>query len=331
MAHEVVFLSDDHVRKMLDMPAALAIAEEDFRRQADAANMTCGVPLAYETEDRKLGFRWRLKAALMRDPPVAGARVTGFKIDSAGLGSGGERSSTRYMVLSDPATASPLAIVDEHTTFSMRTSAGVCVAAKYLARRDAKVAGIIGVGNIGHSSLLGLAKLFPLERVKVISARPESRRKFADRMSESLGIPVAAVAGYEELCRDADIIMAGTPSTAPFIEYAWLKDGAFVGLMGRNEAAQEVFAKCDRLLIDYDPATQKHPAALQRAIDAGAIESGRLTDQIWQVVTGGKPGRRNDKEKIVVVSVGVTTQDVAIAYQLYLSAKAKGLGLRLPF
>jgi ornithine cyclodeaminase/alanine dehydrogenase-like protein (mu-crystallin family) len=331
MAHEIVFLSDDHVREMLDMPAALAIAEEDFRRQADSANMTYGVPLAYETEDRKLGFRWRLKTALMRNPPVAGARITGFKVDAAGAGSGAERSSTRYMFLSDPTTASPLAIVDEHTTFSMRTSAAVCIAAKYLARRHSKVAGIIGVGNIGRTSLLGLAELFRLERVMVISARPESRRTFADQMSASLGIPVVAVESYEELCRGADIIMAGTPSMVPFIEYGWLKDGAFVGLMGRNEAAQEVFAKCDRLLIDYDPATQKHPAGLRRALDAGAIPSGRLTDQIWQVVSGGKPGRRNDNEKIVVVSVGVTTQDVAIAYQLYLRARDEGLGLRLPF
>ncbi len=330
MPHEVVFLSDDHVRKMLDMPAALAIAEEDFRRQADPANMTYGMPLAYETEDRKLGFRWRLKTAIMRDPPVAGARITGFKIDAAGAGGGGERSSTRYMVLSDPATASPLAIVDEHTSFSMRTSAGVCVAAKYLARRNSKVAGIIGVGNVGHSSLLGLADLFRLERVKVISARPESRRKFADQMSASLSIPVAAVDSYEEVCRDADIVMAATPSTVPLIEHRWLKDGVFVGLMGRNEAAPEVLAASDRLLIDYDPATQTHPAALQRAVDAGAVDPGRLTDQVWQVVTGGKPGRRNDQEKIVVVSAGVTTQDVAIAYQLYLWAKQKGLGLRLP-
>ena len=331
MAHQVVFLSDDDVRKMLEMPAALAIAEADFRRQADPDSMIYGVPLAYETEDRRLGFRWRLKTAIMRDPPVAGARITGLKIDTAGAGGGGERSSTRYMLLSDPATASPLAIVDEHTTFAMRTSAGVCVAAKYLARPDSKVIGIVGVGNIGRTSLLGLNELFRVERVKVMSVRHESRRQFADAMSAALGIPVQAVDSYEDVCRDADIIMAGTPSRTPFIEQRWLKDGVFVGLMGQNEAAQEVFAACDRLLIDYDPATQKHPAHVQRAIDAGAIEPGRLTDQIWQVVTGRKAGRSSDKEKIVVVSVGVTTQDVAIAYQLYLWAKAKGLGLRLPF
>jgi alanine dehydrogenase len=330
MSHEVVFLSDRDVREMLSMSAAIAIAEEDFKRQGDPTSMIYGVPLAYETEDRKLGFRWRLKTGIIRDLPVAGARVTGLKIDSAGVG-GGDRSSTRYLILSDPNTSTPLAIVDEHTSFGMRTSAAVCVAAKYLARRESKVVGIIGVGNIGETSLLGLNELFQLEQVKVTSVRRESRHKFADEMSAALGISVLAVNSYEEVCRGADIIMGGTPSTTPFIQYSWLKDGIFIGLMGQNEATQEVFARCDRIFIDYDPATQKHPAHIQRAIDAGAIDHGNLTSQVWEAVTGRKPGRLDAKEKIVVVSVGVTTQDIAIAYQLYLWAKARGLGLRLPF
>jgi alanine dehydrogenase len=331
MPHEVVFLSDRDVREMLSMSAAIAITEEDFKRHADPTSVIDGVPLAYETEDRKLGFRWRLKTAIIRDLPVAGARVTGLKIDSAGVGGGGARSSTRYLILSDPATSTPLAIVDEHTSFGMRTSAAVCVAAKYLARRESKIVGIIGVGNIGQTSLLGLNELFQIEQVKVTSVRSESRRKFADQMSAALGISVQAMDSYEEVCRGADIIMAGTPSAVPFIQYGWLKDGAFIGLMGHYEAMPEVFAKCDRIFIDYDPATQKHPAHIQRAIDAGAINHGSLTDQIWQAVSGRKPGRRNAKEKIVVVSVGVTSQDIAIAYQLYLWAKTRGLGLRLPF
>jgi len=331
MSHEVVFLSDRDVRQMLSMSAAIAFTEDDFKRHADPTSVIHGVPLAYEMEDRRLGFRWRLKTGIIRDLPVAGARVTGLKIDPAGVGGGGERRSTRYIILSDPSTSTPLAIVDEHTSFGMRTSAGVCVAAKYLARRESRVVGIIGVGNIGQTSLLGLKELFQLEQVKVTSLREESRRKFADQMSAALGISVQAMNSYEEVCRGADIIMAGTPSTAPFIHCGWLKDGVFIGLMGQNEATQEVFGACDRVFIDYDPATQKHPAHIQRALDAGVISQGDLTGQIWEVVTGRKPGRRDAKEKIVVVSVGVTSQDTAIAYQLYLWAKERGLGLRLPF
>ena len=163
MSHEVIFLSDHDVRAMIEMPAVIEAVEADFKRQADPDSMVVGVPLAYATDDRKLGFRWRLKTAIIRDLGVAGVRLTGYKINADGNGSGGDRNSTRYLVLSDPATSLPLAIIDEHTSFSMRTGAAVCVAAKYLAKPDSKVLGIIGVGNIGQTALLGLSKLFNLE------------------------------------------------------------------------------------------------------------------------------------------------------------------------
>jgi N-[(2S)-2-amino-2-carboxyethyl]-L-glutamate dehydrogenase len=49
------------------------------------------------------------------------------------------------------------------------------------------------------------------------------------------------------------------------------------------------------------------------------------------VVAGRKPGRQNPQEKILVATVGLTTQDISIAYRVYLRAKAEGRGLRLPF
>ena len=103
--------------------------------------MIYGVPLAYSTDDRKLGYRSRLKSAIIRDLPVAGVRVTGFKIDQNGIGTGGGRDATRYIILSDPVTSSPLAIIDEHSSFPKRTSAAVCVAAKYLARPESAIGG----------------------------------------------------------------------------------------------------------------------------------------------------------------------------------------------
>jgi ornithine cyclodeaminase/alanine dehydrogenase-like protein (mu-crystallin family) len=331
MPHEVVFLSDADVRAMIRMPAVIEAVEADFRRQADPDGMIMGVPLAYETDDRKLGFRWRMKTAIIRDLGVAGARLTGYKIDAAGVGSGGERNSTRYLLLSDPATSLPLAIVDEHSSFSMRTSAAVCVAAKYLARPGSKRIGIIGVGNVGRTALLGLRELFAIDEVRVTSQRPDSRESFAREHGETLGLRVRAVDSHEEVCRDADIIMSGTPSTQPFIRYDWLKDGVFVGVMGHDEAMHEVYAKCDRLFVDYDPAVEKHAPHIRRAIEAGAIPPDKPIRQIWEVVAGRAPARRDDKEKVLVATVGLTTQDTAIAHSLYLQAKREGRGLRLPF
>lgn len=331
MSHEVIFLSDADVRTMLTLASAIEAVEADFKRQARPNSMIVGVPLAYETDDRELGFRWRLKTAVIRDLPVAGTRITGYKIDASGIGSGGDRNSTRYLILSDPITSIPLAIIDEHSSFSMRTSAAVCVAAKYLARRELSVVGIIGVGNVGRAALLGLSALFPLKKVRVMSQRAESREAFAREHAATLGIPVLAATSYEEVCHDADIIMSGTPSTSPFIEDVWLKKGVFVGLMGLDEARDEVYANCDRLFVDYDPATEKHPAHIRSAVQSGAISPNKPIRQIWEAVCGTVPARQNDEERIVVATVGLTTQDTAIAYELYRQAVAKGRGIRLPF
>jgi ornithine cyclodeaminase/alanine dehydrogenase-like protein (mu-crystallin family) len=330
MGHEVVILSDRDVRDMIRMSAVIETVENDFKRQAAPDDMIYGVPLAYETDDRELGFRWRMKTAIIRPLPVAGVRVTGYKIDASGVGSGGESASTRFIVLSDPVTSTPLAIIDEHSSFAMRTSAAVCVAAKYLARSNSRIAAIIGVGNVGRTALLGLLELFSLDEVKVMSARPESRRRFAEEMSKALGVRVVAVDSYEEACRGADIIMAGTPSTAPFIRHEWLKEGVFVGVMGHNEATNDVFEKCDRFFVDYDPSKEKHPAHIRAALDAIGGGAGKVTGQIWEVVTGRIPARKDPRERILVATVGLTTQDIAIGYQLYLEAKVQGRGLRLP-
>lgn len=331
MNHQVLFLSDHDVRAMIEMPAVIAAIEADFKRQADPGSMIVGVPLAYETDDRKLGFRWRLKTAIIRDLAIAGARMTGYKIDATGNGSGGERSATRYLILSDPATSSPLAIIDEHSSFGMRTGAAVCVAAKYLARPDAAVVGLIGVGNVGRSALAGLRELFPLVEVRVMSQRPASRAAFAREQNAVLGLPIRAVDSYEEACRGADIIMSGTPSNAPFIRFEWLKQGTFVGLMGLDEACHDVYAGCDQLFVDYDPHTEPHPAHIRNAFAVGAIPPDKPIRQIWEVVAGKLPGRRDAAERIVVATVGLTTQDIALGYTLYRKARDRGLGIKLPF
>jgi ornithine cyclodeaminase/alanine dehydrogenase-like protein (mu-crystallin family) len=331
MPHEVVFLSDHDVSDMVTMADAMTAVEEDFKRQAVPGSMTYGVPLAYSTDDRKLGYRSRLKSAIIRDLSVAGVRVTGFKIDQNGIGTGGGREATRYIILSDPATSSPLAIIDEHSIFPKRTSAAVCVAAKYLARPESATVGIVGVGNIGQTALLGLQGIFRIREVKATSLRPASRQKFAQDMSARLGLSVRAVDSYEEACRGADIIVVGTSSPQPFLRHDWLGEGVFLAVVGEHEAMDDVYAKCDRFFVDYNPATEKHPAHIQHAVESGAVGPSSIAGQIWEVVAGRKPGRQNPQEKILVATVGLTTQDISIAYRVYLRAKAEGRGLRLPF
>jgi ornithine cyclodeaminase/alanine dehydrogenase-like protein (mu-crystallin family) len=331
MPHGVLFLSDEDVREMLTMADSIAAVEADFKRQAVPGSVTFGVPLAYVTEDRELRFRSRVKSAIIRDLPVAGVRVTGFKIDQSGVGTGGERAATRFIVLSDPVTSSPLAIVDERSSFAKRTSAAVCVAAKYLARPESARIGIIGVGNVGQTTLDGLSQLFKIKHAKVTSLRPQSRERFAGEMGAKLGIRIQAVNSYEEVCRSSDIIVAATSSPEPFLKFEWLDEGVFLAVVGEHEAMDDVYARCDRFFVDYDPEREKHPPHIQHAVDSGAVGPGTIAGQLWEVVSGKKPGRTSMRDKILVATVGLTTQDIAIAHRLYHRATAEGRGVRLPF
>ena len=228
-------------------------------------------------------------------------------------------------------TSSPLAIIDEHSSFACAPARRSASPPSIWRGLSSKVVGIIGVGNIGRTALLGLSELFPISEVRVTSQRAETRAAFAQEQSAALGLAVRAVDGYEQVCRGADIIISATPSTVPFIKYEWLKDGVFVGVLGHEEATHEVYAKCGRLLVDYNPATEKHAPHIQRAIDAGAITADKLIRQIWEVVAGKVPARRDAREKIVVATVGLTTQDTAIAHALYLQAKKEGRGIAAAF
>ena len=331
MPHDVIYLSDADVRSMLTMRAAVRAVEDDFKRQAEPDGMVLGVPLAWSTDDRQLGFRWRLKTVVIRGVPVAGVRVAGYKVDASGFGSGGEREATRYIILSDPNSGSPLAIIDEHSSFAVRTAASLTVAAKHLARRASKVVGIIGIGNVGRAALTGLAETFSLAEVRVISLRPETRTQFAREASETLGLRVTACDTHEAVCRGADIIICATIAREPFLEWDWLKEGVFIGAVGAEEVEHEVYRRCDRLFVDYDPRTEPHPEHINRAIAAGAIGQDNISGPLWETVCGAKPGRRNESDRILVCTVGLTSQDISIAHALYEQAKTDGRGMRLPF
>jgi ornithine cyclodeaminase/alanine dehydrogenase-like protein (mu-crystallin family) len=331
MPHDVIYLSDADVRSMLSMRAALKAVEQDFLRQAEPDGMVVGQPLAWSTDDRQLGFRWRLKTVVIRGVPVAGVRIAGYKVDETGFGSGGEREATRYIILSDPRSGSPLAIIDEHSSFGVRTAASLTIAAKHLATRDASVIGIIGVGNVGRAVLEGLAEVFPISDVRVMSLRPETRAAYVRDMRASLGLAIRACDTHEEVCRGADIVMCATIAKDPFLQWDWVKEGAFVGAVGAEEVTHEVYARCNGIYVDYDPRTEPHPEHIRRAIAAGAISEAGISGQLWEVVSGAKPGRLNDRERLLVCTVGLTSQDISIAHGLYEQAKAEGRGMRLPF
>src|SRR5690349_733109 len=121
MPAEVRILSAADTRGLLDIPRAIEIVEDTFRWYANG-DVMWSTPAVMNLNVSDLRAAYRLKGAYLPALRVAGFRVTGMVLDEAGGGSGAS-DNTRFVILSDPATGRPLAIVDEHWTYSVRTVA----------------------------------------------------------------------------------------------------------------------------------------------------------------------------------------------------------------
>jgi len=326
MPVEVRVLTAADTRVLLDIRRAVEIVEDTFRWHADEPVVWSDPPV--------MGLRvpapkaaYRLKGAYVPQAGVAGFRVTGFALDEAGSGSGAA-DNTRFVILSDPATGHPLAILDEHWTYSVRTVAAAVVAAKYLADPAASRLGLVGAGQLAGIGVQALRQQFPLAEVRVYSRRPESRRGFADRMSESTGIAVRAVDSAEEAVRDTSLVLACTSAGRPVVQAAWVARDAFLCTLGRDELEAACYTQADKIVFDSWELSQES-GDVQKLVQAGALSRERLYAEIGDLVVGRRPGRTGP-ERVVVRAEGMANQDVAIAAWTYRQAVDRGVGMVLP-
>src|SRR5207253_2157625 len=158
---------------------------------------------------------------------VAGVKIVGDYADNYTRGLPSEMG---LLNLFDPATGTPVAIVDATGITDMRTGAVTAIGAKHLARKDSRVLGHIGARATSYWNVRLLNRLFAFDEIRVHSRRPESREAFAARLCADLGRPVTVVDTWEACVRDADIVVEASRLTAPapLLRTAWIRRGACV-------------------------------------------------------------------------------------------------------
>ena len=185
----------------------------------------------------------------MSEIPISGVRLYAYYED-AERSTVGTLDATRYIVLSDPVTSVALAIVEEHWTYAIRSTAAAILACKWMANPDPRVLGLVGVGTMGTTALQCLAELYDFEEIRCTSRRAETREAFAEEWSSALGVPVTPVASIEEVVRGADIAVGGTTSKDIVSREEWLKPGATFVSLARRELDPAGWPKMDKIVID---------------------------------------------------------------------------------
>lgn len=240
----------------------------------------------------------------------------------------GVPDSAGVLILNSLETGQPDCIMDGMWLSYTRTAAVTAVAAKYLARPDARVLGLIGAGGLARTHLRALREVLPrLDRVLVFARRESSRRGYCDEMAHDFPGTLVPVGSAEEAVTDADLVVSSTTKPeAPFLRAGWLKPGVLVTpLEGIAAWETAVLTAADKFLVD-----DARQALLMMRARRPEAEIPEPYAELGDVVVRRKAGRASATERIVSINSGYAATDVTVGRAVYLRAVDKGLGTRLP-
>lgn len=317
----MLILTEADTRRLIDLEKALAAIEDVARWDAAGRVVWCSPPECTLLIPEPKG-RYRLKSCALLEVPVVGMRIIGYPQ------TGGEHDSTRFVLLSDPRTGTPLALIDDHWNYTLRTAASAAAGLKHLVPRRALKVGMVGAGNLAQAMLMLLDHLGVLGEVRVFSRRPESCERFAADARARFGVAARAVDSAEAAVRGADLIVTSTSADKRLIEKTWLGPGATVCTLGRYELDPAIYRDADKVVVDKWEVAQDVPD-VKELEKQGALTRSRVYAELGEIITGAKPGRTSDGETIVFRTDGLVAQDVAIAHLVYRAAVEMNLGLKM--
>ena len=309
------YLSEADVDQLLTMPDTLRVVEDAFRAWGEGR--------AVNHPRRRIrvpqGFLHVMEAALV-DETVMGLKT--YATVSGG--------TTFVVQLFDGDTGELTGLIDADRLGQVRTGAASGVAAKHLARGDARTVGIVGTGYQAETQLEAVCAVRSIEQVRAFSRTAESRERFAQTMSERLRVPVDSVEGAEDAVRDADVVITVTTAREPVFEGQWLKSGACVLAAGSNnvlrrEIDSATLERAARIVVDDLDQARTECGELIAAAERGKVRWEGI-HELRQVVVGRVSGRDSADEITVFESQGVALEDVAAARHLLDLAQAQGVG-----
>ncbi|MFH1658030.1 MAG: ornithine cyclodeaminase family protein [Pseudomonadota bacterium] len=314
-----LFLSENDVKNLLTVEMALEAVESAHR---DLAN-----GLAIDTPRARSRLPQTVLHILQGALPAQG--VIGYKAYTS------NKSGNRFLVhLFDAATGRLKAVIEADYLGMIRTGAASGVAARWLARPDASVAGVFGAGWQAEGHVRAICAALPLERVKVFSRKADKLQDFCRRMSETTGVAVEPADSAEETVRGSDIIGTVTTAALPLFDAAWLEHGVHINAAGSNslirqELSEAAIRRCDLVTVDAVPTALAEAGDLLPLLEKGRLHSRQLVE-LGEVIVGRHAGRASAEQITLFESQGMAIQDLAVALRVLAAAEASGLGRQMP-
>ena len=322
IAKKIRILSAADVRAALPMPKAI-----DAMRHA-YSQLSAGKAIAPQRQHLSTDKGVTLiMPAYLPERSEFGIKVVSVYDDNPNLEL--PRITATVLVL-DPTTGVPKAIMDGASLTAIRTGAGGGVAADLLARQDAKTVGVFGAGVQARAQLQAVMAVRDITNVNLISRTQTSAEQFAAEISEWKDAPkVYRVRTPEAVVQDADIVICATTSGTPLFDGNALAPGTHITAVGtfvpeKREVDTTTISRAHRIVVD------SREDCLAEAGDL-IIPNAEIDAEIGEILNGDKPGRESNDEITFFKSVGVAVQDAVASAVVLAAAEAKGLGTECVF
>ena len=324
-----LWLTRSEVENLLDMPGAIEAVAEAYRLiyQGDAElPVRANIPVAPHD-----GSLMSMPAYLGGDMDALGAKLISFY--GTNPTRRGLPAIQGNVVLFDGRNGALLALMDAGYLTAMRTGASGGVAARYLAREDARTLTIFGSGVQAPYQVEAALCERAIERVLVVSRTPANAEALAVSLTEQFGVPVQATVDVRMAVEAADILVTATSAHEPLFEGSLLRPGVHISAIGSHlPYASEVDAGTVRranVVVDQMSACLAEAGDLIRPIENGVYDASQIHAEIGAIIAGDRPGRESDDEITLFKSVGLAAQDVAVARLVYSKAVEQGAGTSL--
>jgi ornithine cyclodeaminase/alanine dehydrogenase-like protein (mu-crystallin family) len=357
----MLFLNNDDVKQVLTMPVTMAALDQAYQELArQEAVCRPRIDIQIPTRDPDKIYQWgtmeggsmsgyfaiRMKSDVIYEQEYLGAITQEKYCVQPGRFCG-------LILLNSIENGEPLALINDGYLQHMRVGADSGIGAKYMARDDATVVGMIGSGGMARSHVESFLQARPeLKKIQVYSPTKAHREAYAKEISENFGLEVVPLNNPRDVYKGAHIVAGCTDSSIPIVIGKWLEEGTHVTCVG-GKPDEDTLKRIDVSLrlgnapapwglpefgladeyITY-AAKPKDNAGFQMK-RAGKRGHGVIAEEravfFADILSGAKKGRTSDKQITYSERGNIQgAQFFAVAGRVYELAKEKGLGREMP-
>ena len=213
------------------------------------------------------------------------------------------------MMLYDAKTGELLALVDTDWITTMRTGAVAAISSKVLRKENAKVYGMVGLGNTARATLLCVLEQEPNRSFHVQLARYKNQAElFIERFKCYENVTFEIVDSVEQIAHDVDVFFSCITNAQ--------------GLLVPNE---KTFQSGVTVIPVHMRGLQNCDTTFDRVFgdDTDHVRNFKFFPQykdyneIGEVLAGRDIGRRSESQRIIDYNYGLGLHDLVFAAKLY--------------